>query len=108
MQEDHHLEDDAESDSDLSSTSSASFDMSKVEAVIAVLKQKQEASHENAAKTGLQQLTVPAKAWCPYAFYFDIFTCFGPVDFTTLQMYCLVGSVLIPHHFSDFKSALAD
>ena len=43
-------ENDAGSDSDLSTSSSASFDMSKIEAVISVLKQKQEASHENAAK----------------------------------------------------------
>jgi len=52
MQEDHHMdhEDDAGCESDLSNTSSASFDMSKIEAVISVLKQKQEASHENAAK----------------------------------------------------------
>ena len=52
MQEDHHMdhEGDADSDSDLSNTSSASFGMSKIEAVVFVLKQKQVASHENAAK----------------------------------------------------------
>ena len=77
MQEDHHMdhEDDAGCESDLSNTSSASFDMSKIEAVISVLKQKQEASHENAAKKGSQQLTVPDKAWLSNMFCVYIYIC---------------------------------
>ena len=96
-------ENDAGSDSDLSTSSSASFGMSKIEAVISVLKQKQEASHENAAKKGSQQLTVPDKAWLSNMFCVYIYIYVHMLGALCIEMLishvfrfsmcCLVGSI---------------
>lgn len=81
MEQDNHMdhEEDAQSDSDLSSTSAASFDLGKIEAVIKVLQQKQqglpdgtEEAEKVESNVKSRHVSVPDKACmcCPNLFVF--------------------------------------
>lgn len=84
MEQDNHMdhEEDAQSDSDLSSTSTASFDLSKIEAVVKVLQQKQQGSADGKAEVEnkSRHASVPDKAFtcCPnlFGFPYTIHWCF--------------------------------
>ena len=64
MEQDNHMdhEEDAQSDSDLSSTSAASFDLNKIEAVVKILHQKQHGLAEAENNVKSRHASVPDKA----------------------------------------------